>query len=93
MSEFGLSIRAQYSDISDSDLDQIVREIQQQFPSRGNQQMQGHLLARGYRKQQICIRESQRRIDSDGVTVHRLYVLNRREYSVPPPDHCITFTN
>ena len=85
MSEFGLSIRAQYSDISDSDLDQIVREIQQQFPTCGNRQMQGHLLARGYRIQQIRIRESQRRIDPDGAVVRRLHVLNRREYSVPAP--------
>ena len=85
MSAFGLSIRAQYSDISDSDLDQIVREVQQQFPTCGNRQMQGHLLARGYRIQQICIRESQRRIDPDGAIVRRLHVLNRREYSVPAP--------
>ena len=85
MSEFGLSIRAQYSNISDSDLDQIVREIQQQFPTCGNRQMQGHLLSRGYRIQQIRIRESQRRIDPDGAVIRRLHVLNRREYSVPAP--------
>ena len=52
MTEFGLSIRSQYSTITNPELDVIVREIQVQFPMCGNRQMQGHLLSRGYRIQQ-----------------------------------------
>ena len=82
MSEFGLSIRAQYSN---SELDRIVSEMQAQFPLCSTRQMQGHLLSRGYCIQQSHIRESQRRVDPDGAIIRRLHVLNRREYSVPSP--------
>ena len=85
MSEFGLSIRAQYSTITDSELDGVVHEIKTQFPMCGNRQMQGHLLSRGYRIQQSRIRDSQRRVDPEGAIIRRLHVLNRREYSVPSP--------
>ncbi len=53
MSEFGLSIRAHYCDISDADHDCIVQEIQQ---------LQGHLLSGGYRIQQFIIRECEQRV-------------------------------
>lgn len=85
MTEFGLSIRAQYSTISDTELDRIVREVQTQFPMCGNRQMQGHLFSRGYRIQQSRVREAQRRVDPDGSIIRRLHVINRREYSVPSP--------
>ena len=54
MDDFGLSIRAQYSSITDSELDRVVNEIKIQFPMCGNRQMHGHLLSRGYRIQQSC---------------------------------------
>ena len=85
MDGYDLSIRARYSALSDSELDAIVTEIQSQFPMCGNRQMQGHLLARGHRVQQIRIREAQRRVDPQGTIIRRLHVLNRREYSVPSP--------
>ena len=66
MDEYGLSIRAQYCCLSDSELDGIVREIQSHFAMCANRQMIGHLLARGYRVQQIRVREAQRRVDPEG---------------------------
>ena len=85
MSLYGLSITSMYTDISDEELDEVVRDIQRQFPMCGNRQMQGHLLSRGIRLQQIRIRESQRHVDPEGTIIRRLSVLNRREYSVPAP--------
>jgi hypothetical protein len=85
MSELGLSVRAYYSDIPDSDLDEIVERLQQQYPLCGNRQMYGHLLSMGHRIQQARIRESQRRVDPCGTALRRLRVLNRRQYSVPGP--------
>uniref|UniRef100_A0A1X7SQW6 Integrase catalytic domain-containing protein n=1 Tax=Amphimedon queenslandica TaxID=400682 RepID=A0A1X7SQW6_AMPQE len=85
MNEFSLSVHMQYSDISDGDLDIIVYSIQNAFPLCGNVQMQGHLLARGIRVQQIRIREAQRRIDPEGCIMRRLRVINRRQYRVPSP--------
>ena len=85
MSELGLSVRGYYSDIPDSNLDEIVERIQRQYPLCGNCQMYGHLLSMGHRIQQARIRESQRRIDPCGTALRRLRVLNRRQYSVPGP--------
>ena len=62
-----------------------MREIQSHFPTCGNRQMIGHLLARGYRVQQIRVREAQRRVDPQGAIVRRLHALNRRHYFVPAP--------
>lgn len=85
MNDYGLSIRDQYSCLSDQQLDEIVCAIQQQYPMCGNRQMQGFLLSYGYRVQQSRIRESQRRVDPNGAIIRQLNVLNRREYSVPAP--------
>ena len=85
MTEFGLSIQAEYGNFSDSELDALVRQIQQQLPMCGNRQMQGHLLSRGIRVQQIRVRDSQRRVVPRGSVMRRLHVLNRREYSVAAP--------
>ena len=85
MTDYGLSIRMQYAVLSDQELDGIVSAIQEQFPMCGNRQMQGHLLSKGYRVQQVRIRESQRRVDPNGSVIRRLHVLNRRKYCVPAP--------
>ncbi len=85
MAMFSLSIRSQYSNINDPELDNIVCEIQREFPSCGNRQMHGHLLSRGLRVQQFRIRELQRRIDPDGCAIRQLQTIRRRQYSVPSP--------
>ena len=63
MSKYVLSVRALYLALTDDQLDNILGEIQAQFPTCGNRQMQGHLLARGIRVQQRRIRESQRCVE------------------------------
>lgn len=85
MNEFSLSVHMQYSNISDDDLDVIVYSIQNTFPMCGNLQMQGHLLSRGIRLQQVRVREAQRRVDPEGCIMRRLRVINRRQYKVPAP--------
>ena len=85
MSDFSLSVRAQYVSLSDDELDHLVYEIHCQFPTCGNVQMQGHLFAQGYRVQQVRVRESLRRIDPEGCIIRRLNVINRRQYRVPGP--------
>ena len=85
MSDIGIHIRDYYSTITDSELDQLVRSVQLQYPMCGNQQMQGHLINKGYRIQQARLRDSQRRIDPVGTALRRLNIINRRQYSVPCP--------
>ena len=69
LGEFGLSVRALYANLSDAELDEIVKSINQHHPTCGNAQMQGHLISKGYRIQQICIQESMRRIDPCGTSL------------------------
>ena len=85
LSENGIYIRARYADLTDAELHRIVSEIQEEYPSCGNQQMRGHLLSRGYRIQQHRIREAQRTVDPEGCIMRQLHVINRRAYNVPSP--------
>ena len=47
MSEYGPSNTAQYTDLSDDDLDKLVTGIQDQFPMCGNRKMHGHYCHMG----------------------------------------------
>ena len=60
-------------------------KLEYHFPMCGNQQMQAHLLSRGFRVQQHRVRETQRRVDPEGTLLRRLNGIFRREYSVPAP--------
>ena len=71
--------------LCDADLDAIVAEILLQFPTCGNRQMLGYLLARGVRVQQHRVREAQRRVDPSGSIMRRLFSINRRTYQVNGP--------
>lgn len=85
MTQYNLSIHSLYSDLSDQELEWVVRDIQGQFPSCGNRQMQGHLLSRGIRVQQHRVRETQRRVDPVGSVLRQLRTINRRQYQVNGP--------
>ena len=85
MEEYSLSVRSFYSSLSDQELDDIVRSIQNQFGLCGNRQMSGHLSAKGIRVQQHRIRESQRRVDPSGCVLRRLTTIKRRHYCVNGP--------
>lgn len=50
MASYGLSVTAaQYAVLSDEEVDDLIREIQHNFLTCGNRQMQGQLLSRGLR--------------------------------------------
>ena len=85
MTDYGLNISEQYADVTDHELEQLVMGIKMEFPTCGQKQMMGHLRARGYRVQQVRLREIMRRVDPEGSIMRRLTVLNRRRYSVPAP--------
>ena len=85
MSEYGLSIRSTYSELTEVELDDVILSIHEEFPMCGNKQMTGHLLSRGIRVQQSRVRDSMRRIDPEGTAARRLHAVNRRHYSVAAP--------
>ena len=56
-------------EVTDGELDDIVRTIHRDFPMCGCKQMNGHLRSRGLRIQQSRIRESLRRTDPERTIV------------------------
>ncbi|XP_028415387.1 uncharacterized protein LOC114538407 [Dendronephthya gigantea] len=87
LQENGMSVRNTYEKLTDEDLDILVKNILQEFPNSGYKSMRGHLLSRGYKIQEIRIRESMRRCDPEGTIVRALQirVTHRRSYSVRAP--------
>ena len=47
MKEYGLSVSALYSEISDMELDRLINEVHGSFPNCGYRMMDGHLRQRG----------------------------------------------
>ncbi len=86
LQEFGLSVRATYSEISEEHLDLTVSQILASFPNTGYKRMSGYLRARGITIQQK-IKESMQRVDPQGTLLRALQmnVIHRRVYSVPSP--------
>ena len=85
--DFGLSVRATYTDITDAQLDEVVRGIISIFPITGYKRMSGYLRSRGIRIQQNRVRDAMRRVDPEGTILRALQmnVIQRRVYSVPSP--------
>jgi len=69
MSEFGLSVTALYSSITDKELDLLVSQIKNEYPNCGARLMHGHILSRGHRISQARIREALHRVDPEGVAI------------------------
>ena len=63
MAEFGLSVRSNYSDIPDDELDRLITKIHYHHPNCGYRLMQVHLATPGHRVQQEHIREAMLRTD------------------------------
>ena len=74
-----------YSDISDQDLDQLVRQVQQQHPGVGIRLLKGHLRSIGHRIQRDRIQLSLLRTDPMGVLNRWKESVKRRVYNVHAP--------
>jgi hypothetical protein len=69
MSEYGFSVTALYSSITDHELDAILSQIKHEFPNSGCWLMHGHLLCCGLCVHQSRIRDFLRRVDPHGVVI------------------------
>ena len=85
MTEYGLSVNALYSDISDQELDDIAKQIKVDYPNCGYRMMQGHLLRLGHRIPHARIRDCLHRIDPEGVAIRWATAVQRRKYTVASP--------
>ena len=86
--EFGLPVGVgeNFSDVSNDDLDEYVREILEVTPSAGQRLVEGGLRQRGLRIQRHRIQESIRRVDLVLRTLRAAQQIIRRVYSVPCPN-------
>ena len=82
MRMYNISVR-NYTPLSDSELDAVVKEIATLFPRCGEKTVSGRLRSRGLVIQRDRIRESLRRVDPSGVRSRCRTVLHRRKYTVP----------
>lgn len=88
MNAYGLSIRGEYSGITDLALDDAVRSIKLEHPHSGYRMVMGFLNTRGLRLQESRVRCSLRRVDPLGVASRwsRNRAINRWRYCVPHPN-------
>ena len=83
--ELGIPM-CKYSDISDHELDHLVRDIQCNNPNIGTCMVQGYLKSRGIFIQRHRIRGSVLRTNPIRALTRWQQVISRRSYSVPGPN-------
>lgn len=84
--EFGLDQFTRYNEISNGELDEIVEDFVNTFPTAGQKTLAGHLRTLGYRIQRYKIRDSMYRVDPWGVKLRSRRLLHRRKYKVAGPN-------
>lgn len=71
------------TEITDMELDTIVRAMMQQNPYGGHRLVRARLLARGVHVSRLRVLQSMRRVASETMELRRHRALRRRRYSVP----------
>lgn len=71
-----------FSDLSDDDLIDLLRETKKECPRSGYRMMLGYLRARGYRVPQLRVRQMLRKQDPAGTVIRWMSTVHRRVYSV-----------
>lgn len=91
MQDNGLSIMQFYSNLTDEQLDNLVRSVKARTPHVGYRMMKGILKAMGHRVQWNRVSSSMHRVDSVGVLsrMTRMGCVVRRTYSVQGPLHLV----
>ncbi|XP_041862136.1 uncharacterized protein LOC121653022 [Melanotaenia boesemani] len=87
MADSNLSVRMNYSNISDEDLQRLVYNFIQECPDSGIKSVLGYLNSVGLRVQRSRVMETMRVVDPVG-TICRgigINIIQRRTYSVPSP--------
>ena len=76
----------QFTDISDSDLDDVIKQIKAEHPNDGEVLMMGHLLAKGIRVPRSHLRASIHRVDPVNTAERRSRAVVRRVYNIGEPN-------
>lgn len=85
LEEYGIPL-CDYTDISGSDLDDIVKDIKHSFPNDGEVMLQGHLLRLGVKVPRSSLRAAIHRVDHLNTVNRSSRVINRRTYSAAHPN-------
>lgn len=85
LQEFGID-PCQFSPISESDLDDTLKDIKVSHPSSGEVIIQGHLLYRGIKVPRAKLRSAIHRVDHVNTMSRQTSVIRRRVYSTPYPN-------
>lgn len=84
MKAFGIDRK--YSNITDGQLDAILRVYQQHRPTSGLQYIIGFMRKCGLRIQHIRVQRSMSRVDQTGLMIRRSITIKRRHYQVARPN-------
>ena len=85
LQEFNISSRATLTEISDDDLDSVVRGTHTEFPNAGYRRVLSQLILHGIKVPQRRVCESMQRTDADGVAIRWLSITPRVVYCVSGP--------
>ena len=75
-----------YTPLSSSLLDEVIKSIKINFPNDGEVMLQAHLLRLGYKVTRASLRTSIHRVDHENALMSRSHVIKRRTYSVLHPN-------
>ena len=84
--EEGILLDLKFSDITDGDLDEVIKAIKLEHPNDGEVMVKGHLVAKGVRVPRAQLRASIHRIDLFNTAERRSTAVVRRIYSVGVPN-------
>ena len=87
VAELGIREQTRYSNISDEELDQVIRSFIATHGSHiGFSMVYGHLHSTGLKVQRDGIRTGLKRVDPNNSHLRRAAVITRQTYSVPGPN-------
>ena len=83
--ECGISVSSDMSQLTNDQLDDLVRQIKNHFPNAGYRRVDSQLRCQGIKVSQSRVREAMQRVDPEGVAQRWLALTPRCSYSVPGP--------
>ena len=84
LEEFDIS--ESFTEISSSDLDQLLQEIKAEHPNSGEVMLNGYLLERGVKISRATLRSAIHRVDHANTVSRKSLVIKRRVYNVSHPN-------
>lgn len=85
LQEYGISADS-FTNITESELDELLKSIKTEYPTIGEVMLQGQLLHIGIKVPRAKLRSAIHRIDHANTVCRRSNVISRRVYTAPHPN-------